>query len=869
MAELPKLPPGIDQRHLGFQPALLGQSSILDLAPLPDGMLPGVRLERNGNPNAPHLRYAELGPLGAGGMGTVIRVQDRVLGRIFAVKLIHPEWLQNPDAFLRFLDEAQITAQLDHPALVPVHDLGQLRDGRVWFSMREVQGETLTRVSRRLHLASTSTAWGQTEDGWTLRRMMAAFVTICEAMAFAHAHGVVHRDLKPGNIMIGAFGQTLVLDWGIARVMAAARAELRAVETVRRFDGVTPTQMGSLVGTPAYMPPEQARGEHDRVAPASDVYALGSVLYHLLSGSPPFRQKHWEDVAVALLAGPPPSPIPIAEAGAEESVRFNNGTASPPVPAALWSICQRAMAREPGDRYGEAGELALSVRTWLDGAQRLAEARAQVDRARSIEPELELLQLDIAQERLRAAAMLHGVQPWDPLDRKRDAWAIEDHADSLACEAALREAEITQLLHGALERSPDLVEARDQLAAHYRTLHMNAEVRRDPQQAARFEALLRAHDTGRNRRYLTGMGTLSLEADADGAVALVAPLRKRDRRLQADLSVAPIPLPIIHLDLPHGSYQVTVRAPGRAEVRLPVRIERNEDWLLQPPGASSPQPLHLPSAGELGADDVVVCGGWSWVGGDQLAIRPLRRRRIWVDDMVFRRFPVTHQQFLDFLRQLNLAGRSAEAERHVPRERGLRPGDPGQPLYRRDDGGQWTYDPRRDPWRLDQPVVLVDWHSAIAFARWEATTTGLPWRLPYELEWEAAARAGDGRAFPWGDFADPTWCNNREASPARPRPSPVDSFPIDESVAGVRGLAGNVAEWCMDAFQADGPEVVGDRWRAPSESNLPPPANLARTTRGGFWAGGTAVARSAYRYLFASDTAADTLGFRLVRPLRS
>ena len=201
-------------------------------------------------------RYEDLGQLGRGGMGEVRRVRDRELGRAVAMKILHPELCRRPDVLARFVEEAQATAQLQHSSVVPVHELGRLQDGRAFFTMREVRGRTLAEVIDEVHAAR---AFGgrAAPSGWTFRRLVAAFLRVCEAVAYAHDRGVVHRDLKPSNVMIGDHGEVLVVDWGLTKVVGAveqAPAEVEPVITDRSQDASQATRAGMVAGTPTYMP---------------------------------------------------------------------------------------------------------------------------------------------------------------------------------------------------------------------------------------------------------------------------------------------------------------------------------------------------------------------------------------------------------------------------------------------------------------------------------------------------------------------------------------------------------------------------------------------------------------------------------------
>ena len=205
-------------------------------------------------------RYEDLGPIAGGSFGDVRRVRDTLLDRVVAMKLLRAEHADAPHLRRRFLVEAQITAQLQHPGIVALYDRGELAGGRLWFTMKEVRGRTLHEVIDELHAASSPEGFGTTPTGWTFRRLVDAFARIAQAIAYAHSRGVVHRDLKPDNLMVGEFGEVLVMDWGLAR-RAGAVEPLEAGAPLAHEDTSASglTHHGDILGTPAYMPPEQSR----------------------------------------------------------------------------------------------------------------------------------------------------------------------------------------------------------------------------------------------------------------------------------------------------------------------------------------------------------------------------------------------------------------------------------------------------------------------------------------------------------------------------------------------------------------------------------------------------------------------------------
>jgi eukaryotic-like serine/threonine-protein kinase len=264
-------------------------------------------------PDLSGTRYEALGVLGRGGMSTVFRARDRELDREVALKVMAPE---GEGTVARLRTEARVLARLEHPGLVPVHDMGTLPDGRVFYVMRLVRGKRLDEHARRER---------------SLSALLRLFERVCEAVAFAHAKGVLHRDLKPANVMVGPFGEVLVLDWGLAKEVGTAEhaSEPRppappsdSSALAALADAPTPTQRGTVLGTPGFMPPEQARGEVDRVDERADVYALGAMLRFLLETREGEAPRALTAIAAKATAAHPPERYASVAALAEDVARF-------------------------------------------------------------------------------------------------------------------------------------------------------------------------------------------------------------------------------------------------------------------------------------------------------------------------------------------------------------------------------------------------------------------------------------------------------------------------------------------------------------------------------------------------------------------
>lgn len=789
-------------------------------------------------------RYLLRDTLGSGGHGTVHRALDRVLDRPVAIKLLRPDLCRDPGVRRRFLAEAHIIARLSHPGIVAIHDRGELEDGRLWFAMKLVRGRTLEAVIRALHAASDRGEWGQTPDGWSLRRCVEAVARCADAVAYAHRQGVVHRDLKPSNLMVGEFGEVLVMDWGIAR--AADRSGPGDPSGPIPLDaGPRSTRLGRAIGTPAYMAPEQARGAHHQVGPHSDVYSLGCVLFMVLTGRAPFIGQP-QSILRQVLSGPPPRVSAV--------VARDHPTVDP----ALAALVEAATDPDPARRPPDALSFALRLRAWLDGSERRSRALALVREARMQWPAVSHRRKQAAELRQTARQLLDGVQSYDPVSRKAPAWSLEERAEELELEAARAEAEFLHTARSALQLAADLPEARELLADHARDRLVAAEARSDHLAAALHATDLQTYDNGRYGAFLRGDGALSLSTSPRGATVEAFRFVRRNRRLMEEPIGVLGRTPLRELALPRGSYVLVIRAPGTAPVRYPVLIERMGHWAGRPPGATASQTIVLPPASK--EPSVLVPAGWFRAGGDPLAVDSLSARRVWVDGFHMTRDPVTNAEWLRFVN--DLLARGEEVAGLVPRVVGA--GHEG-PAWERDGSGVYrlptvALEPQV-PWEPDAPVVRVSQHAARRYAAWLTTRTRLPWRLPDELEWEKAARGVDGRRFPWGDHTDGTWACTADSHGTHARIAPVHAFPEDLSPYGIRGLGGNCQAWTRSPWSPHRPD-------APDGGRLvvgPDEAGDLRVVRGGSWAAVADRSRSAGRLVGRPEHTYMRVGVRVVR----
>ena len=809
--------------------------------PDPDKTLPLPARPPSDAPAPPAgARYRFGGELGRGALGRVVEGWDSGLERSIAVKLVIDHLA--PELAERFVREARLAARLEHPNIVPVYDLGTLAGGQLFLCMKRIQGRDLRKVLEQLGAGDEAA-----RREFTRTRLLMIFQDICLGVAFAHGRGVIHRDLKPSNVMIGDYGEVLVVDWGLAREIGDGGAG-PAVPGAVRTTATTPhgtgssamTLEGEIVGTPAYMPPEQAEGRLADLDARCDIYSLGAILYELLALAPAFSGATALEVLSRVRSG-----------------RFDPPSARVPgIPRELDSIVLRAMALRREDRHPSALDLHHDVQLFLEGVkerersaqeagERVEAGRASLGRYRELAGEL------AAQERA-VRDLFERIKPHEPLEAKRPLW------DAQARLRALEEEQIEAYAKASAEfgqalvvdpASPDAADGRCELLLDR---FLDAERRRDRKEVLLHRKLLLQHDrTGAFRRRLEAPGTLSLRAWVfdcrclapvrdpawrveigekplvpwrDGRARPDLPLEDRDRpvveerrfpagacwghtsacarrEIAAEVRIAryeerdqryvPGPerslgaTPLAGAELPQGAYRCTLRAPGFADTLLSVRIDRGGAW-------SQDATLYRPA--EIPPGFALVSGGPFISGGEQSG-GPIQETRT-TRDVFVARLPVTAGEYLFFLNALRSSGRLDEARR-----RQLREGD-GRFLRETPDG--FTLPPEREALlnTPDHPAIGLSWFDAVAYAAWRSTRDGLAYTLLHEDEFEKAARGADGRIYPWGDAYDGTFSHSNVSLAGPARPLPVGTFATDESLYGIRDLAGGACTWLLNAPEA-------------------------------------------------------------------
>jgi serine/threonine protein kinase/formylglycine-generating enzyme required for sulfatase activity len=743
-------------------------------------------------------RYRAKDKIGEGGMGIVMRVWDVELKRSVAMKVIKKanervgwpgfEGVTSP-VVSRFIEEAQITSQLDHPGIVPVHEIGINETGMLYFTMRLVRGQSLKEIfeSERREL-----------DGWNRTRLLGVLLKACEALAYAHDKGVVHRDLKPSNIMVGRFGEVYVMDWGLARPLHAPDLHVldfgleqgpasTQIRSDARGSDSSPgvTHAGDVLGTAEYMPPEQARSALSQIGKHSDVYSMGAVLYHLLCGHSPYqggeRRLNRHEVLARLLEGPP---RPIEELAID-------------APPELLAICRKAMLRETHQRYATMLEFAEDLRaflehrvvraystgTWAELSNWIARNRALAATAAIAAAVIVagttffLVQLghEVDQKQAAFDALEKSTRERDRTNHRLQARELITRADALfpttpASVPQMRQwlAEVGVLLEAARVHEPSrpLVAAGDALAGQFRQLF-----------AAIDDLRATRGDVEQRLQRATSLEHRSLvEHAADWSQAI--------ERIEESAQYRDV----------NGDGMSILPQLGLVPLGPSPKSELEEFWVVD--SGAAPQ-TRDDRSGEWRIDTttgivlVLVPGERDFTMGSSDPANGSDGQTCSVELHPFfvGKHEVTQGQWF-------AAMHDRPAYRSIDRPR-TAPTDPyGAPLQ---------FDDR-------YPVEEIDWFDAQRFAR------RFDLRLAFEAQWEFASRGGTTGDFWTG--SDPERVLRREniqdvidAS----RQLPLDTFAYTAPVGslahnpfGLADVLGNVSEWCRDVFHRElGPARTG------------------------------------------------------------
>jgi eukaryotic-like serine/threonine-protein kinase len=751
---------------------------------------------QTGNMDFPEGRYKLFEEIGRGGMGTVRLAFDQAMEREVALKTLRLERQSDAAAQRVFWTEAKITGQLEHPQIVPVHDIGLLPSGQLYYAMKRVRGTDLSKIIVSLSRNNDP----KIAERYSLYRLLSSFVQACQGIAYAHAQGVLHRDLKPANIMLGDFGEVLVLDWGLAiRYINLPEVERRK-------------QLGRSVGTPGYMSPEQARGEIDKMGPTSDVFSLGAVLYEILTLTSVVQMDDPKTVIRRLTR----EPIEPPRRRAPERQ----------IPGALEALCLWALEKRAEDRPRSAAEFSEELQSFLEGAKERArrreEASSREAQGRALVQSYQDLKERAARVRAEASALSYSLDPLAPPHEKHSLWQKEDAAKQLEEEEGQLFGEAARTLGQALSHDPEHKPTRIALAELYLSRLSTIEQRGGSEEEVRLLCQLAStYDDGRFAVQLSGDGAFSLTCTPSSAQATLYKYTEENRVLIPKLIEELSQVPISERKLSMGSYAVVLRNRGMAPAAVPFHVGRCERLELS-------VRLHR-------ADRVIP--GFSYISGGLFYSQSTQTPGE-LQDFCMQVLPVTFGEYAAMLLELGAA-----AEGHLPMLGNA-------PLLFIDEAGYYHADPDMicaaalcdaPPGDLTKlPIFGVSFRDASLYAEWRSTKESITLRMPSALEWEKAARGADTRLYPWGSYFDPSFCKHRHSRRDGFYPEPVGSFFLDESPYGVKDCAGGVSEWVMDG-----------------------PSRDRRYVRGGAWDEGLDACRLSYRNSFPIEGRFRGVGFRL------
>ena len=831
-------------------------------------------------------KYETVGKLGQGGGGQVLKVLDRDLRREVAMKMLLPQHREDgagipEDVLLRFIKEAQATGQLEHPNIVPVHDLGVDGNGHIYFTLKYAQGDSLKDVIRGRRDDLMNDEKRRFRDLFSPLQMVEVLIGICQGVAYAHSKGIIHRDLKPENVMMGRFGEVLVMDWGLAKALGKNALPTEQPESVADLtmpDGdASQTMEGSIAGTPAYMSPEQAAGKISELNERTDIYSLGSMLYEILSGHPPYKGTSALDVVRQVLAAPPPS--------------LSSGTYGfRPIPRELKAICEKAMQREPGMRYASVQAMRDDLQNYV--LQRPVSACPDTAMQRAAKFYRRNKNLFATAGASVAAVLALGLVTWfvvhtlnvrshikaaqvylnnarnpgvhpakiadnDPYKQQAIAQA---HFETTKVQRANLSGAIDELLK-ALDASPGNKRARLLLAESYMELWRLALAEKNVElmRANRAELERYAPSPSPFTDELNGFGNIEAVVDPPDAETYLysfETLRATDKqgnalpprlipvpfdfeshkanefvlemerkRAASDESVLPGTHSIFRLEqitaskVGTGNFNVDGLPPGSymlllfAKGRETTRIPVNLDR-----GGTINMRIEMPRSESIPAGFFYIAGGRAIVGGESANSVPQQVKQI--SPFLIYHDEITMGDYGDFLHDLTKTGHGADAKARIPRDFGkaLAVLSPIGELLPAEAGA--------DPVKFQSTAVRgISYNDAMAYVNWRTQRDHIIYRLPKEWEWESACRGADGRKYSWGNF------------PAKGLAIILQGYGDsgsaiswkwqdykDESPWGVHDLAGGVAEWTQSPYDPNAKQtdpvygqysIRGNAWSLP------------------------------------------------------
>ena len=762
-------------------------------------------------------RFGDVRTIGMGGIGSVMSGHDETLAREVAIKILRPAYRNRKPHLERFIREARATAQIAHPNIVPVHELGVFDDVGPFFTMKRVEGETLKHVLRMLELGIP-----EYRQAYSLHHLLEIYISACNGVAYAHSRGIVHRDLKPANIMLGEYGEVMVMDWGLVKFVgptSLTKTQTNMVEFKDELIGMdaTATIDGSISGTPAFMSPEQALGNMSTIDERTDLYSLGAILYCILTHrrSPYDSNLALEDVLQRVVDGdflPPRKRNPKLK-----------------IPKELEAICLKAMNFHRQDRYASVRELIQDVRHYLEGMPVSAYPEPMISIAFKRIKRYPLIPLTAAVALFSLAVSFGSIHFSREYHFKNYMQTIADNIANgnlfvIRAESVLRKLEAEREHNPSKLKTPRELQLELELSRYKADFNNNFD--------AAMELLIKTEETGLQKNvvarkiaeiYNKRINFSIREKNYEQTRKLLYEIRMKNydayskilgnnqvmfskiNQIRAEegtflVNTKPVPakievVPLTPLEhplkknvfnsgdraeeIPTGTYLLLIKANGYPVVRYPIKLEPANEYTLD---------VYIPRTIPDGT--VYIPAGPFVMGGQESTV--YRKHTRTLPGFFIKKYEVTFAEYLEFWKSLKdpvLKERYASKFATSRSDKNLLAWDKNGKL--------------RKDLSLRLPIAGITREAAVAYCKWLSDKIGLPCRLPTAAEWEKAARGTDERKYVWGNTlsADKTLTlENLQAKKKYPISAPPGSFPDDVSIYGAYDMGGNVREYTSSRF---------------------------------------------------------------------